>query len=184
MKSTQVSTLLFASFLFFITTAIQAQRHKLAFTLTGGLAQEGFGGTAAIDYKTNEFDFVQANFITTFSELKYEDIKVPVDIFSFNPGYFFDIIRDNSRYVAIAFGAGGVIGYEIINDNETLLDNSQTLDIKTRKVIFGAFAGLDVDVFIIPTIAATLKVNQNVHFNSDIGKFIPYIGMGIKLILI
>jgi len=50
-------------------------------------------------------------------------------------------------------------------------------------VVFGAYVGLDADIFVSPVIALNIKLNETYHFNSEIGELTPYAGLGIKLIL-
>lgn len=165
------------------TYEITAQSHKLAVTVTGGIVQDGFGATIAADYKVNEFDYLQFNLQGSFASFEQNNADIPVDTYSFTTGFFFDILRNNSRTFSLSLGAGGLIGYEIINDNDTNLPNNQLLAIETNQVIYGAYAGLDVDFFISPVITIYLKLNELYHVNSEIGEFTPYAGLGIKLIL-
>ncbi len=167
----------------FVSISINAQSHKFALSFTGGYVQDGFGGMATLDYKTNEFDFLQFNLQGSFSQLEFGDIDIPVSTYALNVGYFFDVIRNNSRTFALSLGAGGTAGYEIVNNGDETLENNQVLDISTGKAVFGAYAGLDADIFLIPTIAINLKANQVYHVNSDVGELTPYFGLGIKLIV-
>ncbi len=169
----------------FLLTSIQfyGQSHKIALSITGGYVQGGFGGMATLDYKVNEFDYLQFNIQTNFTKLENSGIDIPVNLYAFNGGFFFDLLRNNNRAFAISIGAGPTVGYEIINNGDEILENNQILNIDTSKVVFGAYAGIDVDIFLIPTIAINIKANEVYHINSDIGEFTPYFGLGVKLIL-
>ncbi|WP_188112069.1 conjugal transfer protein TraO [Aquimarina sp. RZ0] len=183
MKKSLINKLLLIVVILFTSLSLHAQSHKIAASFTGGYVQGGFGGMATLDYKVNEFDYVQLNIQAGFAKLEYQDIKIPVNLYGFNAGYFFDILRNNKRTFALSIGAGGTVGYETINNGDEELENSQILDIDTGKVVFGAYAGIDADIFLIPTIAINIKANEVYHANSDIGEFTPYLGLGIKLIL-
>lgn len=162
---------------------MMAQSHKLDLALTGGYVQDGFGGMATLDYKVNEFDFIQLNVHANFTNKDVEGVNVPVDLYSFNAGFFFDILRNNARTFALSIGAGGTVGQEIINGNDENLSSGQILGIETNTIVFGAYAGIDADIFLIPTIAINVKINEIYHANSEIGSLSPYAGLGIKLIL-
>ncbi|GAA3521759.1 hypothetical protein GCM10022393_40220 [Aquimarina addita] len=169
-----------------ISISAEAQSHKLAFSLTGGYVQGGFGGMATLDYKVNEFDYLQLNFQSNFTNLDYEDIEVPVRLYSFNAGFFFDVLRNNKRTFALAVGGGATAGSEIVNGGDDILENNEVLNtelIEPSKIVFGFYAGLDADIYLIPTIALTIKINETYHLNSDVGEFTPYMGLGVKLIL-
>lgn len=181
MKKT-FNKLLLLSFLFISMLTIHGQDHKLATSFTGGYVSGGFGGMVTVDYKINEFDYIQLNAQANFTKLEYSGMNVPVNLYSFSPGFFYDVLRNNSRVVAISVGGGGTVGYEIINKGDDRLENDAVL-LTENKVVFGAYVGLDADVFIIPTIALNIRINEFYHINSDIGKFTPYMGLGVKLIL-
>ncbi|WP_298540755.1 conjugal transfer protein TraO [uncultured Aquimarina sp.] len=183
MKKLLSTNLLLVVFILFSSITMYAQSHKTALSLTGGYVDGGFAGLAAFDYKVNEFDYLQFGVQTNFTKLKYEDIKIPVDLYAFNAGFFFDVLRNNKRTFALALGAGATVGYESINNGDEILENNQVLNIETNNVVFGAYAGLDADIFLIPTVAINIKAQEIYHFNSDIGEFTPYFGVGIKLIL-
>ncbi|MDH7448214.1 conjugal transfer protein TraO [Aquimarina sp. 2201CG14-23] len=170
-------------FFFFYTNISSAQSHKVALSLTGGIVQDGFGGALAVDYKVNEFDYIQFNALGIFAKLEQQNIDIPVHSYSFNPGYFFDVIRNNSRKFGLALGAGGIIGYESINNGNKDLGNDLQLEIETNTIIYGAYVGLDADIFISPVIAIHIKANELYHVNSEAGEFTPYVGVGIKLII-
>ncbi|WP_299440413.1 conjugal transfer protein TraO [uncultured Aquimarina sp.] len=169
--------------LFLYANALSAQSHKVAFSITGGIVQDGFSGMITGDYKVNEFDFLQFNIQGSFANLEQNNIDIPVNTYSFNAGFFFDILRNNSRTFALSLGAGGTIGYESINNGDQTLENNQILNIETNNVVYGAYAGLDADIFISPVISLNIKLNETYHFNSEIGELTPYAGLGIKLIL-
>jgi len=162
---------------------VNAQSHKVALSLTGGIVQDGFGGLVTIDYKVNEFDYLQFNVQGNFTNLELSGIDVPVTLYSFNPGFFFDVLRNNSRTFALSLGAGGVIGTETINKGEQALENSQILNIETNTLIFGAYAGLDADIFLSSVATLNIKLNEYYHANSEVGALTPYAGIGIKLII-
>jgi len=168
---------------FISSISMYSQSHKTALSITGGIVDGGFGGLVALDYKVNEFDYLQFSAQANFTDLDFGDIEVPVDLYAFNAGFFFDVIRNNKRKFGLALGGGASVGNEIINGNEEQLENNQLLNIETSQIVIGAFAGLDADIFLIPTVALNIKAQQIFHFNSEIGDFTPYAGLGIKLIL-
>ncbi|WP_299220777.1 conjugal transfer protein TraO [uncultured Aquimarina sp.] len=169
--------------LFLCSNELFAQSHKIALSLTGGVVQDGFGGMITGDYKVNEFDYLQFNVQASFATFEQNSIDIPVDTYSFNAGFFFDILRNNSRTFALSLGAGGTIGYETINNDDPNIAVNQILNIKTNTLVYGAYAGLDADLFISPVVAINIKLNETYHVNSEIGEFTPYAGLGVKLII-
>ncbi|WP_378172807.1 conjugal transfer protein TraO [Aquimarina sp. SS2-1] len=169
--------------LFLCCNSLLGQSHKIALSLTGGIVQDGFSGVVTGDYKVNEFDYLQFNIQSSFATLEQNNIDIPVNTYSFNVGFFFDILRNNSRTFALSLGAGGTIGYETINDGNKSIGGNQILNLKTKNTIYGAYAGIDADIFISPIVAINIKLNEVYHINSDIGEFTPYAGLGVKLII-
>ncbi|WP_159092348.1 conjugal transfer protein TraO [Aquimarina sp. Aq107] len=174
-------TLLLPLVLWSYSSSLSAQSHKVAFSINGGIVQDGFSGMISGDYKVNEFDYIQFNLQGSFTTIEQNNIDIPINTYSFNTGFFFDILRNNSR--TFALGGGGTIGYEIINDGDNNIGNNQILTVETENLVYGAYAGVDADIFLSPVITLNIKVNETYHFNSEIGELIPYAGIGIKLIL-
>jgi len=167
----------------FCSISTYSQSHKMALSLTGGYVDGGFGGMATLDYKVNDFDYLQFSLQSNFTKLDFGDIDIPLDLYALNTGFFFDVIRNNNRKFALGLGAGATVGSESINNGEELLENNQLLNIDTSNVVFGLYAGIDADIFLIPTVALNIRIQETYHFNSDVGELTPYFGLGIKLIL-
>jgi len=74
----------------------------MALSVTGGYVDGGFGGLAMLDFKVNEFDYIQANVQTNFTKLEYQGIKIPANLYALNTGFFFDVLRNNKRNFALA----------------------------------------------------------------------------------
>ncbi|WP_378173145.1 conjugal transfer protein TraO [Aquimarina sp. SS2-1] len=183
MEKLLINKYLLVVFVLFSSISIYGQSHKTALSLTGGYVDGGFGGLVTLDYKVNEFDYLQFNVQANFTNLDYKNVDVPVNLYAFNAGFFFDVLRNNKRTFALALGAGGTVGYESVNNGDEILENNLLLDFDPNTVVFGAYAGLDADIFLIPTIAINIKAQETYHFNSEIGEFSPYFGLGVKLIL-
>lgn len=182
-KTPFVLVSLIVSLLVLSSYNVSAQSYKMALSLTGGIVQDGFSGMVTADFKVNEFDYLQLNVQGSFTNLEVNNVDIPVTVYSFNPGFFFDILRNNSRKFALGLGAGGIIGSEVINNGDKTVENEFDLATETNTIIFGAYVGLDADIFISPVIALNIKLNEMYHANSEIGSFTPYAGLGIKLII-
>jgi len=176
---------LIVAFIFVLSFSSYAQSHKRAFSLNGGIVQNGFAGMATLDYKMNEFDYLQFSIHGAFSTLDNEGVDIPVNLYALNVGYFYDILRKNDRKFDISIGGGLTGGFESINGGDTVLDNGTELseDITLGNPVVGLYAGIDLDVFLKPTIAINLKANETFHFNSEVGALTPFVGLGVKLIL-
>ncbi|WP_025742034.1 conjugal transfer protein TraO [Aquimarina pacifica] len=185
MKKRLANTYLILAIIFATSFSVHAQSHKMAFSLTGGYVQNGFAGMVTVDYKKNEFDYFQFSLQGSFSDLENGDIDIPVSLYSLNAGYFYDLLRNNNRKYAIALGGGATVGYEVINEGDDVLENGDVLseNVEPSTAVFGVYFGLDADIFLKPTVAINFKANETYHFNSEVGDFTPYLGLGVKLIL-
>ncbi len=167
----------------FISSIAIAQEHKVAFSFTGGIVDDGFAGFVTVDYKVNDYDYIQLNAQASFTNLELQEIEIPINLYAFQAGFFFDILRNNSRTFAVGIGVGGLVGYEIINGGDPEIQNNLRLDIETNTLLYGAYAGIDADIFLSPTVAINIKANEAYHINSNVGELTPYIGLGLKLII-
>ncbi len=183
MKKKQTNALLLFAIVLFASLSVQSQEYKIAASLSGGYVANGIGGMVSIDYKTNTYDFLKVAIVANATELAFRNIEVPVDIYALQLGYFFGVLRSHKRTVALAIGVGGTVGNERINKGEAFLENENLLTIDPDKIIYGLYVGIDADVFVAQSVAITVDANETYHLNSDLGDFIPYVGLGLKFII-
>ena len=179
-KITKISLLFLV---FCISNSIYSQRFSWASSLSGGYVQEGFSGLATIEYGLNSKNYLHVGVQASFSNLKAEDdLSIPLNIYTVNVGYFIDVFLNDRRNLAIALGFGGVFGKEFINDSNTDLGFGRSILIDDQ-LLFGAFVGADLDLYVSQKIAINFKANQYYHASSDTGKLTPYFGLGFKFII-
>ncbi len=169
-------------FLFSLTTTF-AQKGAVA--ITGGITQEGYAGLISYNYYWNRYNsnFIQGSLFLNFSEQEYDStISVPYNDFTFNIGYFQNVIESRSGSFKTSIGAGVLFGYEAINNGSVELDNGALITSKSG-FIYGAFAGVDVDFYLSDKTSLVLKANQYYHANSELGNFLPYVGGGVRIFL-
>ena len=70
-------------------------------------------------------------------------------------------------------------GYETVNKGEKNLSNGALITSRPG-FIYGAFLGLDIDYSISDKLSLVLKANQYYHANSNLGEFVPFVGLGLK----
>lgn len=160
---------------------IRSQDHS-GVEITGGYAQNGFGVSIGYNYYTNRQDYLQAAILYTNSKETYMDIDIPYNLFTFNGAYFFKILSNYSRSLNLSLGGGGVAGYEIVNKGENELTTG-ALILDKSNFIYGAFAGIELDIYMADELSILLKANEYYHFNSDLGELTPYIGIGLKYLI-
>ena len=150
-----------------------------------GVTQEGLGSILSYNYYVDKYhsDFVQGSILITNSKYKYNsDIKIPYNEFTFNIGYFKSVFKNRTEAFKVSVGIGAVGGYEAINNGENELTNGAVLETKSG-FIYGAFIGLDTDIYLNDKFSFIVKANEYYHVNSDLGNFIPYAGIGLRIFL-
>ena len=172
----------FLIFLIPLSNTSNAQDGAVAFT--GGITSGGFGSLISYNYYWDRYqtDFIQGSILLTNSYQKTNDIKVPYNEFTLNIGYYKNIFENRSGALKIAAGVGGVFGYEAVNNGNNELPDGSII-LSNSNFIYGAFAGLDIDIFLTDKYSLVLKANEYYHANSKLGEFMPYIGTGVRIFL-
>lgn len=109
------------------------------------------------------------------------DEKVNLKHFLVLPGalYTFENMEFGGIYFSV-FG-GGVAGYEIVNDGNTLLSNSGLHAENLKNTfIYGAHAGAMVEAEISRTVVFYGSGTEIYRRNSQVGEFTFYVGLGLR----
>lgn len=156
-----------------------SQSYKNAFAVNLGVTQDGIGAMISHNYFIKRHDYIEASILITDSKYRYkEGSKVPYNNFTLNTGYSKNLFSNKKNSLSANIGAGGVLGYESINNDKNLSDGS--LILASSKLIYGAYVGLDIDYVLNDKLSLFLKVNEYYHANSDLGKFVPFAGLGLR----
>ncbi|GGW50017.1 conjugal transfer protein TraO [Arenibacter certesii] len=160
----------------------QSSNYASSVGLSGGYAEDGYGIMATFNYHLNRDRYVQLSIFAAIAEDK-GSFDIPYNIFTVQPGYFLKVWEQkNFKRYALSIGGGGVFGYEIINNGNNVLSNGAILDAKS-KFIYGLFIGLEGEITLSNDFSLLLKANEYYHINSDVGKFYPYAGLGLRYFL-
>lgn len=168
----------------FLSTLGYSQNGNYASSLgfSGGYAEDGFGIMGTFNYHLNRNSYAQLSIFAAIAEDK-GSFDIPYNIFTVQPGYFMKIWEQrNFKKYALNFGGGAIIGYEVINNGNSLLETGAVLDARS-KFIYGAFLGMEGELALSNDFSILLKVNEYYHANSDVGNFYPYAGIGLRYFL-
>ncbi len=165
-------------------TFLNAQNGNYASSvgLSSGYAEDGFGIMGTYNYHLNRNRYAQMSIFAAIAEDK-GTFNIPYNIFTVQPGYFFKLWEQRSfkRY-ALNIGGGGIIGYEVINNGNNLLENGAIIDAKSQ-FLYGAYVGLEGEITLSNDFSILLKANEYYHVNSDVGSYYPYGGIGLRYFL-
>lgn len=169
----------------FFCAAVSAQQYanySSSLELSGGYAQDGFAANAGFNYYLDRSSYVQGAVYLSFANNEQNGFDVPYNNFTLNVGYFKNIYASLNRKFYAAIGGGGVIGYEVINNGNEELEGGVLID-NTSELLYGAFVGAEIDIYLSETFSLIAKVNEYYHPSSDLGNFTFYGGAGIRYIL-
>lgn len=168
----------------------QAQYYDGGISVTGAY-QEEYGYNAHLSYShriLNYFDFIDVGIQVNSSDLDFEGYNVPTTLYAFNAGFYYDLIRNNRRFfyttaIAVTIGGGVQIGQEQFDFNAVPLADDVSLNVETEKIVYGPYVGANIDVYFNSFFAVAFRATETYHVNSDIGKLMPYVGLGLKFVM-
>lgn len=168
-------------FLFSVMILVQSlSAQESALSISGGLTEDGNALIASYNYYMRNDNFFQASVFVSFAKDPYKDgIKIPYNDFTVNAGYYKRVFKTKNNAFKASIGGGGVFGYEAINNGNKELSNGALIKSKAG-FIYGAFIGLDTDLYLSDDYSVVLKINEYYHHNSDMGQFTAYAGIGIR----
>ncbi|SEC65642.1 Conjugative transposon protein TraO [Tenacibaculum sp. MAR_2009_124] len=148
--------------------------------LTVGAAENGFGFSLNYNYYFERNEYLSGDILLTFSSDRVSEfnIRVPYNAIYLNAGYFNQFYETNRELFRFSAGAGLSFGYQVINNGSKEIETG-ALITSDSKFIYGAFIGIDTKLFISYKYTGMLVLREFYHINSDIGKFTPYIGLGV-----
>lgn len=155
-----------------------AQSYKNAFAVNVGVTQDGYGAMLSHNYFLNRHDYIEASLLAT--DAKYTSAvgsKIPYNDFVLNVSYSKNILVNKKNSLSANLSAGTVFGYESF-DNKDLNDGTKILD--NSKLIYGLSVGIDIDCVLNDKFSLFFKANEYYHANSDLGKFVPFAGLGLR----
>ena len=174
MKKTVPTTLsiLFSTFLF-------SQSYNNTFSVTGGIFGDGFGGEATFNNNLDEVSFTQIALDVSMDSFLVGDVSIPYSSYALSYSYFTTLYSTARRMKVLSVGAGGVVGYELVNNGNNDLSNIVFVDGES-KFIYGLQGTLEIDIIISEHYSLLVKTTQFYHVNSDFGKLTNYSGVGLR----
>ncbi len=163
--------------LVFTPMLISAQDNSIG--ITGGYTTNGFGVQASFNLAINDNSYIQFGGYFSKAEDNAGDLVIPYNDATFNVGYFHNVISSLEGKFNIAIGAGPIVGYEIVNNGKSEFSSGAEIDGENQ-IIYGAYAGLDMRIYISDKISIAVIVNQYYHEGSDLGRLAIYSGLGFR----
>lgn len=179
MTKNKIKTFLFVAFCCGTLSSF-GQTSKSSLGLSGGYVPEGFGVEASYVLHTNLSDFIKISALATFAkENSSTGVSIPYNDYLLNIGYYSSLYKSPTSGISLSVGGGASIGYENVNNGESLLSDGSVLTSQSG-FVYGLSAGTDFDLFLNDTISLFVPSSFIYQFNSDLGGFIFYIGLGLR----
>lgn len=156
-----------------------SQNYSSGVGVLGGYVQDGYGILVNYNYYLGRNDFIQGGIMFSQSKDEKRGIEIPIDLFTFQAGYFNSVYSNAKNSFKTNLGIGLIGGYEVINDGKNTLENGAIIN-SSSKFIGGLFASVEADVYLNEKFNLIFKYNQYYHANSDLGEWIPFLGLGVR----
>ena len=112
----------------------------------------------------------------------YKDIKIPVQQFTAEGGYYLNFLSDRKKTFFAALGLSALAGYETVNWGESLLPDGSRLTDEDN-FIYGGALTLELSAYVTDKIVLLVNGRQRVLFGGDCGKFHTQVGVGIRFMI-
>lgn len=162
-----------------INYASNAQNYSSSIEMSSGYVQNGFGIQGSYNYDLNKKEYIKSSLLTYFTKEKYTDISLKTTTITLNVGYYNTVWTNLRQTLKTSLGVGIIGGYESINNDNTELPNGALINSDSR-FIYGMFIASEHDIYLSNKYSLIVKFHEYYHINSDVGKFIPFIGIGVR----
>ena len=159
--------------LLFISMNCYCQTNKNAFSATIGVTKDGYGAMISYNCFNHKNNSLAVSLLVTDASYTLQENKITYKDFIIGLGYCTPLYFAKDGKIGVLFNIGGLAGYEIA---DTKID----LKINESKMIYGAYVGLDFEYNVNDSTRFLVKINETYRINSELGKFVPFIGIGLK----
>ena len=112
----------------------------------------------------------------------YGDTKIPVEQFTAETGYYFNVLSDVRKTVFFYVGTSVLSGYEVVNHGKKLLRDGAALR-DGDAFVYGGALSLDMELYLSDRIALLAGLRERCLWGGDTGRFHTQYGIGIKFII-
>ena len=112
----------------------------------------------------------------------YKDMRIPVEQFTAEGGYYLKFLSDPTRTVFLSIGGSALAGYETVNWGDRMLYDGSTLLAKDAFVYGGAIT-LELETYLTDRIVLLANIRERALWGSSLDLFTTQFGLGIKFII-
>jgi len=112
----------------------------------------------------------------------YGEQFIPLEEITGEAGYYRTVLSDRSKTFFISAGLSGMAGYELVNRDNTLLDDGSTL-VSQSKFIYGGAISFEIETYLTDGIILLTGFRQRILPSSTVNKFHNQLSIGVKFII-
>ncbi len=109
----------------------------------------------------------------------YNKINIPQETYTAEGGYSFFLFGDYHKNITLNAAITGVLGYEVINGGESTLNDGAQILSKDH-FIYGAGGRLTFETYLSDHFVLVLQGRTKVLLGTELGKFRPSAGVGLR----
>lgn len=109
----------------------------------------------------------------------YKQWKIPVTNYLGEAGYSLRLVSDRRKFITVNAGITGVVGYEVVNNGDSILMDGAVLHNRNQ-LVFGTGGRLSVEMYLSDRIVFMLQGRIKMLWGTDLEKFRPSSGIGVR----
>ena len=174
-------------FLFMSITIAQAQRmlpkQKGLEVSTGVLSDDKIGNdyyisvAMTVNGKNGNYQLWALEY--THQYQNYKDLRIPQETYTAEGGYSFFLLGDARKNITLNFGITGVLGYESINQGETMLYDGAKI-LSEDNFIYGAGGRFTFETYLSDRFVLVLQGRTKVLWGTDFELFLLSVCVGLR----
>jgi hypothetical protein len=132
-----------------------------------------------INGKSGNYQFLSAEYSRRTHE--FENYLIPVDTYLGEGGYSLVLFGDLSKSISLNLGISAVVGYEIINNSNSILPSGAVIEAKDG-FVYGAGARLSLETYLTDHFVLLVQGRAKGLWGTSAEQFRPSAGVGIRYI--
>lgn len=188
----RISTIIAVLMMFFIVNPLNAQRlldGQKSIELSIGVPFQKVGKIAknhnlglAINCNTQTGNYWRFGGSYHHKTMNYKQWEIPYDLYQMEVGYFLQTLRDYRRNFLVFAGVSAVGGYEVFNEDKSILQDEARLKSQSQ-FVYGALGTISLEVYVSNhfVIGAFTKIKY--LRNSDLNPFQPEFGISTRFFI-
>lgn len=153
-----------------------------ALSISSGYTQHGLGILGSLDVFLGTEHILEIGVYFSTSEDRFKDQKIPYNSYTLNLNYYRLLLATDNNAFRFFGGVGIQAGYELLNNNNKELPNGALIQ-DNSKFLYGASISSELEYVLGDYTSMILKLTEFYQPSSDIGNFVPYIGIGLRYII-